>query len=75
MECYRQAQGERLYVCKLCRMEMPDRPSLIEHLKEDHEPIEILSYAAITMTDEQDRDASALEFNRRFQGLKKIIGE
>ena len=70
-----EARSDRLYTCKLCQAHVPDRPSLIEHLKEEHEPIEIMSYAAITMTDEQDRDASAVEFNRRFQGLKKIIGE
>ena len=70
-----EARGDRLYTCKLCRLGLPDRPTLIEHLKEEHEPIEIISYAAITMTDEQDRDASAVEFNRRFVGLKKVIGE
>jgi len=70
-----EARGESLYRCKLCLAKVPDRPSLIEHLKEEHEPIEIMSYAAITMTDEQDRDESAVEFNRRFVGLKKVIGE
>lgn len=64
-----------LYRCKLCFMDLLDRASLVEHLKADHEPLELISYAAITMTSEQDRDASALEFNRRFQSLKKIIGE
>jgi hypothetical protein len=56
-------------------MTLMDRQALIEHLKAEHEPLEVISYAAITMTDEQDRDASAVEFNRRFQGLKRMIGE
>ena len=64
-----------LYRCGLCHQDMLDRLALIEHLKSEHEPIEVISFAAVTMTDEQDRDASAKEFNRRFQGLKRIIGE
>jgi len=64
-----------LYRCKLCGMDLMDKASLVEHLKNDHEPIEIISFAAITMSDEQDRDSSAMEFNQRFQSLKKIIGE
>lgn len=64
-----------LFTCRLCSMSLLDRNSLIEHLKTEHEPLELISFAAVTMIDEQERDASSLEFNRRFQGLKKIIGE
>lgn len=64
-----------LFSCRLCGVRLMERNALIEHLKADHEPLEIISFAAITMIDEQSRDASALEFNRRFSGLKRIIGE
>lgn len=63
-----------LYECKLCTVHFFDRNELIEHLKTEHEPLEIVSFAAVTMIDEEDRDASAAEFHRRFLGLKRIIG-
>jgi hypothetical protein len=62
------------YSCKFCGKGMLDRNSLIEHLK-THEPLEILSYVAVTMMDEQNRDVTALELHRRFEGLKRAIGE
>ena len=64
-----------LLACKLCGAGLAERSDLIEHLKADHEPLEIISFAAITMMDEQNWDASAVEFHRRFLGLKRIIGE
>jgi hypothetical protein len=67
--------GPGLYACKLCRMDLMDRASLVEHLRTVHEPLEIVSYAAVTMADEQARDAAALDFHRRFEGLKRIIDE
>jgi hypothetical protein len=68
-------QGTTLFACKLCRLDLLDRASLIDHLKTAHEPLEIVSYAAVTMMDEQSRDNAAAEFHRRFEGLKRIIGE
>jgi len=68
-----QTRLANLFACKLCRMDLLDRPSLIEHLKTAHEPLEIVSYAAVTMMDEQARDSAAQEFHRRFEGLKRII--
>ena len=65
--------GPSLYACKLCRMDLMDRAALIEHLRSVHEPLEIVSYAAVTMMDDQSRDTAALEFHRRFEGLKRII--
>ncbi|MDV3244489.1 MAG: C2H2-type zinc finger protein [Nitrososphaerales archaeon] len=64
-----------LYECKLCTVNFLDKNALIEHLKTEHEALEIISFAAVTMIDEEDRDASAAEFNRRFQGLTRIVGE
>jgi hypothetical protein len=64
-----------VYTCKLCSRDNLDREAFINHLKADHEPLEMVSFAAVTITDEQDRDAAAVEFNHRFQGLKRIIGE
>lgn len=68
-----QSRSTNLFACKLCRMDLLDRVSLIEHLKTAHEPLEVVSYAAVTMMDEQTRDAAALEFHRRFEGLKRVI--
>ena len=67
--------GPTLYACKLCRMDLLDRASLVEHLRTSHEPLEIVSYAAVTMRDDQARDTAAVEFHRRFEGLKRIIDE
>lgn len=68
-------QPPNLFVCKLCGMDLLDRASLIDHLRTAHEPLEMVSYAAVTMMDEQSRDSSALEFHRRFEGLRRIINE
>jgi len=63
------------YACRLCSASLLDKRALVEHLKSDHEPLETISYAAITMIDEQTRDESALEFHRRFAKLRQVIGE
>jgi len=52
---------------------MAGRELLIQHLRDEHEPLEVISFAAVTMMDEQNRDAAALEFNHRFEKLRKII--
>ena len=48
---------------------------MIEHLREVHEPLEVASYAARTMTDDQDRDRAAKDFHGRFNRIKhELIG-
>jgi hypothetical protein len=54
-------------------MDFEDRGSLIEHLRIEHEILELASYAAATMAAEQDRDRLASEFRRRFELLKREL--
>lgn len=61
------------YSCSLCSSSVGGREAFVQHLKDEHEPLEIISFAAVTMMDEQNRDAAAVEFNRRFVKLRKII--
>jgi len=46
---------------------------LIEHLRTEHEILELASYTAATMAAEQERDKMAAEFRRRFDLLKKEL--
>lgn len=61
------------YKCKLCASGVSGREELVQHLKDEHEYLEVISFATVTMLDEQRRDASALEFSRRFRKLREII--
>jgi len=59
--------------CKICSREFRDRSELIEHLRTEHEILELASYTAATMASEQERDKMAAEFRRRFDLLKKEL--
>jgi hypothetical protein len=59
--------------CKICLKEYRDRSDLIEHLRTDHEILELASYTAATMAAEQERDRTAGEFKRRFELLKREL--
>ncbi|MEM3670472.1 MAG: hypothetical protein QW767_01835 [Thermoprotei archaeon] len=59
------------YECKICVARISDKAAAVEHLKEDHELLEIYSYAATTMIQDQDRDNDAREFHRRLDQIKK----
>jgi len=59
--------------CKICEKEFGDRSDLIEHLRTEHEVLELASYTAATMVSEQDRDRTASEFRRRFELLKREL--
>ena len=59
--------------CKICQKEFRDRSDLIEHLRTEHEILELASYTAATMTAEQERDRMAGEFKRRFELLKSEL--
>ena len=59
--------------CKICQKEYRDRSDLIEHLRTEHEILELASYTAATMAAEQERDRTAGEFRRRFELLKREL--
>ncbi len=59
--------------CKICGKEYRDRSDLIEHLRTEHEILELASYTAATMASEQERDRTAGEFRRRFELLKREL--
>ena len=58
-------------ICTICEKSYGDRSDLIEHLRTEHEILELASYAAATMVSEEDRDRAAKEFMRRFELLKR----
>jgi hypothetical protein len=61
--------------CTICEKNCRDRSDLIEHLRTEHEILELASYAAATMASEEERDRTAKEFRRRFELLKgKLAG-
>jgi len=59
--------------CKICHKDFRDRSDLIEHLRTEHELLELASYAAATMAAEEERDRMAGEFRRRFELLKREL--
>lgn len=60
-------------VCKICQRSFNERANLIEHLRTEHEILELASYTAATMAAEQERDRMAGEFRRRFELLKREL--
>lgn len=70
----REERGMGFYVfCKICERDFKDRADLIEHLRTEHEILELASYTAATMAAEQERDRMAGEFRRRFELLKREL--
>lgn len=64
------------YTCKVCLKEVIGKTGLVEHLRNEHEVLEVISYAATTMMLEEDRDRIAMEFHRQFEHIKKeLTGE
>jgi hypothetical protein len=61
------------YQCRICLKEYPDKTALVEHLRAEHEMLEVASYAASTMMQEEDRDRIAREFFRQLERIKKEI--
>jgi hypothetical protein len=59
--------------CKICKKDYRDRSDLIEHLRTEHEILELASYTAATMASEEERDRTAREFRRRFELLKREL--
>jgi hypothetical protein len=67
---YRENEG---YHCGICTTELSDMNSLVEHLRTGHEIIEIVSYAATTMSQDQERDKIAKESHRQFEQIKREL--
>jgi len=61
------------YHCRICLKPYPDKTTMVEHLRLEHEILEVASYAASTMMQEQDRDKIAREFHRQLEQIKKEI--
>jgi hypothetical protein len=40
--------------CRICLKSFYDKADLVEHLRADHEPLEVESYAATTMMEETE---------------------
>jgi hypothetical protein len=67
---YRESEG---YHCGICTTELSDLNSLVEHLRTDQEIIEVVSYAATTMGQDQERDKIAKEYHRQFEQIKREL--
>jgi hypothetical protein len=61
------------YHCRICLRGFYDKTALVEHLRADHEPLEVESYAAATMMMEDDRDKVARDFFREFERLRREL--
>ncbi len=62
-----------VYECRICLKEFQSKNSLIEHLRTEHEVLEVVSYAATTMISEQERDKIAMEYYRQLEHIKKEL--
>ena len=62
------------YSCKICGVSnVPDKTALVEHLRNEHEILEIASYTATTMMHEEERDRIAREYFKQLDQIKKEI--
>jgi hypothetical protein len=62
------------YLCKICSMPgFADKTSLVEHLRTEHEILEVASYVATTMMHEEDRDRISNEYFKQLEQIKKEI--
>ena len=69
----RESSADSYVVCRICDKSFNERSELIEHLRTEHEILELASYAAATMAAEQERDRMAGEFRRKFELLKREL--
>ena len=67
------SEGADGYNCRICLKSFTDKTSGVEHLRLEHEILEVASYAVSTMMQDQDRDRIAREFNRQLEQIKKEI--
>ncbi len=64
---------DAIYVCRICLSQVDGKTELIEHLRTEHEALEIVSYAATTMAQDQDRDKIAMDYHRQFEQIKREL--
>jgi tRNA(Ile2) C34 agmatinyltransferase TiaS len=64
-----------LYYCKICRERAVDKAALVDHLREEHEILEALSYAASTMIMEENRDGDAEKSFTLIEEIRRKLGE
>ena len=69
----RESSADLYVVCRICDKGFNERSELIEHLRTEHEILELASYTAATMAAEQERDRMAGEFRRKFELLKREL--
>jgi hypothetical protein len=60
------------YYCRICQEKVIDKAALVEHLREEHEILEALSYAASTMITEEDRDIGVEMSFTRARSLSRL---
>jgi hypothetical protein len=62
------------YECKICgASSIVDKTAMVEHLRNEHEILEVSSYAATTMMHEEERDRIAREYFKQLDQIKKEI--
>ena len=62
------------YTCKICGLEsITDKTLLVEHLRNEHEILEVASYTATTMIHDEDRDRISREYFKQLEQIKKEI--
>lgn len=62
------------FSCKICGVtNIADKTALVEHLRNEHEILEVASYTATTMMHEEERDRIAREYFKQLDQIKKEI--
>lgn len=59
--------------CKLCDAILSDKTDLVEHLRTEHDALEIASFVATVMLQGEERDKAAKGFHRKFDNLKNEL--
>ncbi len=67
------SSAPEIYQCKICQRQLQDKAAIVEHLRLDHEILEVASYAATTMINEQYRDRIAWDYYKQLERIKKEI--
>jgi hypothetical protein len=62
------------YSCKICGLAgLADKTALVEHLRTEHEILEVASYVATTMMHDEDRDRISNEYFKQLEQIKREI--
>ncbi len=61
--------------CKLCDSILTDKSDLVEHLRTEHGALEVASFVATVMLQEEGRESVARAFHRRFDHLKNELAQ